>query len=498
MSEYEDLHADIERMRAEAHTILDRAGGEDLRADDADRFNQLTSDIQARKKRMGEIDQLLSDIARAGQSGSGLYIERGAAGDYDRDPVADPRSAENFRSRRYKDPWDLRSVHTFGRERHELAAEFRSRALSAVEQMPGASDRVRAAATHIIESHDDEDGRLSQQILATSTPAYLGAWSKLARNQESTLTPEESQAIREVKTAQRAMSLTDSAGGYLVPFQLDPSVIITSAGSRNDIRRFARQVVATGDVWHGVSSGAVSWSWDGEAAEVSDDSTTFAQPTIKNHKAQGFIPISIEAFEDGANVTAEVAKLLAFGKDSLEADAFINGLGDGSNQPKGLITALDGTSAEMAPVTAETLSLGDLYNIQGALPARHRANAAWLANNLIYNKVRQFDTNGGAALWEFLGADRPINLLGRPVGEAEAMDGTWNAAATADNFVLAFGNFENFVITDRIGFSVEFLPHLFGANRRPTGQRGWYAYYRVGSDVVDPGAFKLLNIATTA
>lgn len=486
----------LEQVRAAAQQLLDNAEG-DLSGAEATRFQALTTHGQALQEEARQYDARLTGMLQSLASGQ-AKLERGAAGDYDRDPVADPRSAEDFRSRRYKNPWDMRSLQTHGRERHELTAEYRARALSAVEQMPGASDSVREAATQIIQRHDDEHGRLSQQILATSTPAYMRAWSKLARNRKETLTPDESQALVDVEYAARAMSLTDSAGGYLVPFQLDPTVIITSAGSRNDIRQFARQVVATGDVWHGVSSGAAQWSWDSEANQVSDDSTTFAQPAIKNHKAQAFIPISIEAFEDGANITEEVAKILAEGKDELEAKAFITGLGDGSNQPKGLITALDGTSAEMAPVTPETFSLSDLYNVQGALPARHRARASWLANNLIYNRVRQFDTNGGAALWEYLTGDRPVKLLGREVGEAEEMKGTWNTAATADNFVLAFGNFQHFVITDRIGFRVEFVPHLFGANQRPTGQRGWYAYYRVGSDVVDPGAFKLLNIATTA
>ncbi|WP_078309202.1 phage major capsid protein [Mycobacterium sp. 96-892] len=487
MSEHDDLSADVQRIRTEAAQILERAAGKELSPDDADRFERLMADGDARKKRMDEIDQELANI----RNGAFTVVDQRGS-----DPVGDPRSAEDFRSRKHKNPWDLRSVQAYGLERHELTAEFRSRALSAVEAMPGASDRVRNAATEIIERFDDEDGRLSQQVLATSTPAYLRAWSKMARNKKELLTSEESQAIREVERAARAMSLTDSAGGYLVPFQLDPTVIITSAGSRNDIRQFARQVVATGDEWHGVSGGAVQWSWDGEATEVSDDSPTLGQPTIPNYKAQGFVPIGIEALEDGANVTEEVAKLLAAGKDDLEAEAFITG--SGSGRPTGLVTALDGTSAEVAALTPETFALADLYNIQGALPARHRIRASWLANNLIYNKVRQFDTNGGAGLWERLPDDRPAKLLGKPVGEAEAMKGTWNAAATADNFVLAFGDFENFVITDRIGFRVEFLPHLFGANRRPTGQRGWYAYYRVGSNVVDPGAFKILNIATTA
>lgn len=449
-----------------------------------DEFTRLESHIERLDAR-----NRIAQIGRGARTGT---LERGSAGDYDADPLDDPRSAGA--SHRYRDPWALGEIRTFGREPHELSAEFRARALSAIEMMPGANDRVREAATTIIEQQDDSRSTLARHAVMLSSPAYLRAWSKMSRNEQHLLSPEETRAVTEV----RAMSLTDNAGGYLVPFQLDPAVIITSAGSRNDIRMFARQVVATGDVWHGVSSGAVSWSWDGEAAEVSDDSTTFGQPTIKTHKAQGFVPISIEAFEDAANVTQEVARLLAFGKDTLEAQAFITGAGDGSNQPTGLITALDGSSAEMGPVTPETFALADVYAVHGALPARHRANASWLANNLLYNQIRQFDTNGGAGLWEYLGGDRPAQLLGRPVGEAEAMDAAWNASATADNFVLAFGDFQNYVIADRLGMAVEFLPHLFGSNRRPTGQRGWYAYYRVGAGVVDPGAFKLLNVATTA
>ena len=37
-----------------------------------------------------------------------------------------------------------------------------------------------------------------------------------------------------------------------------------------------------------------------------------------------------------------------------------------------------------------------------------------------------------------------------------------------------------------------------GANRRPTGQRGALLWFRTGSNVVVPQAFRLLNVATTA
>jgi HK97 family phage major capsid protein len=124
--------------------------------------------------------------------------------------------------------------------------------------------------------------------------------------------------------------------------------------------------------------------------------------------------------------------------------------------------------------------------------------ASWLANRNIYNLVRQFDTSGGADMWERIGADVPPLLMGRPALEAEAMDSGFDASATANNYLAVFGDFENYVIADRVGMSVEFIPHLMGANQRPAGKRGWYAWYRVGADSVNDAAFRLLNVATTA
>jgi predicted phage gp36 major capsid-like protein len=36
------------------------------------------------------------------------------------------------------------------------------------------------------------------------------------------------------------------------------------------------------------------------------------------------------------------------------------------------------------------------------------------------------------------------------------------------------------------------VPHLFGANRRPTGQRGLYAFWRNNSKVLVDNAFRVL------
>lgn len=487
----------VNRLR-EIKSEMDRVAALNEPTDEDERyFEELHEEFQnvdVYRKKLERQHKLAQITQRAdGLSANTLRMERGfAAGsndDYDRDALREPDSIEE---KRFRNPWDLTEVRTFDRPTGELTSEYRSRALSAIERMPAATDRIRQAATELIERWDSEDGRLSKLCLALSEPTYLRAWSKLARDPVATdLDADERRAVSRVQSFARAMSLTDAAGGYLVPFQLDPTVIITANGSVNQIRQVARQVISTTDVWHGVSSGAVSWSYDAEAAEVSDDSTTFAQPTIPVYKAQGFVPISIEAFQDEANVTQEVGRLLAFGKDVLEANAFA--VGTGSGMPTGIITALAGGSSEVAATTADTFALADVYKLHGALPARYRSmpSTAWMANNLIYNQIRQFDTAGGAGLWAYVGDGRPETLLGKRVLESEDMDGTVTAAA--NNYLAVFGDFSNYVIADRIGMTVEFVPHLFGANQRPTNSRGWLAYVRHGADSVNDGAFRLLN-----
>lgn len=490
----------INRLR-EITTEMERLGElDELNPEDDAYFTELRSEFSTVDKHRKYLERQaqLADIRSAAGSisATGLRRERGFGGTAgtgtdqgQRDAILEPDSIEEHR---FRNPWDLAEVRTFGRSREDVNTELRSRAADAIAKMPTASDSVREASTMIVERFDDKDATLARLVLATSSPAYLRAFAKAATNRLHELDDTEQRALQAV----RAMSLTDSAGGYLVPFQLDPTVIITANGSLNEIRRIARQVVATGDVWNGVSSGAVAWSWDAEASQVSDDATTFAQPTIPVYTARGFVPVSIEALQDMSNGAAEVARLLAEGREILEAAAFATG--SGSGQPTGIVTALTGTSSVVNSTTTDTLAVGDLYALQGGLPARYRARGSWLATNNFYNRARQFDTNGGSSLWAQLGDDRPAQLLGKPIYESEDMDGVINA--TQENHMAVFGDFSNYVIADRIGMTVEFIPHLFQQTTagsgfgRPTGQRGWFAYYRTGADSVNDAAFRMLNV----
>lgn len=413
---------------------------------------------------------------------------------YDRDPFADVRSAEDLKRR---NPWDMSNFRSFGRGTAAQAAEFRARALDAVAKMPGASDTVRQGGTKIVEQWDDADGRLSRFVLASSSPAYMRAFVKAATGRQMQQTREEQEAVADVEAAYRAMSLTDNAGGFLTPYQLDPTVIITSAGSFNPVRQVARQMVATTDVVNLVSSTQVSFSFKAEATELSDNATTYANPQIAIQTASALVPISIQAYMDLENVTAQVARQLAFGKDTLESQKFITGAA-ASNEPVGVqaivSASANASTCRVASKTTDTFAYADLYTVKSSLPARYRQspNCAWLANDAFWSLTR---TGAGSAPsdWTDPSGDVPPRFLGKQVLEAEAMISS--VTATADNFAVIIGDFNEYVIADRIGLTVEFVPHLTGtANNYPSLQRGWAAYFRVGANITHPGAFRVYNI----
>jgi hypothetical protein len=161
-----------------------------------------------------ERGRLVSAVQNGAPSIAGTgYMSQGNDS-YDRDVFRDPISGTQV-TFRGSNPWDLRSVQHFGRSREAVGGELRSRARSAIERMPGADDRIRSAATNFVDQQDSPDGALSRQILATSDPAYLRAFAKLSRNpMGTTLDVDDRNALARVDEF-RAMSLTDSAGGYL-------------------------------------------------------------------------------------------------------------------------------------------------------------------------------------------------------------------------------------------------------------------------------------------
>lgn len=384
--------------------------------------------------------------------------------------------------------YDITSLRRSARSVDDLATLMRDNALRAVElnhyDSEADDDAVRSKIERLLRTVDTKDGDLARRILTTGSEVYDRAFGKMCfAGSTDVLTNEERAAL--------AVGAT-TTGGFAVPFSLDPSVIMTDAGVVNPIRQIARVVTITGKQWQGVTSAGITVSRAAEAAEASDNSPTLAQPTVTPTRVQGFVPFSFEIDQDWSQMRGELAMMFQEAKDTEEATSFVTGSGT-PPQPEGVVTgvlAVSGSVVETA--TASALVVGDIFKPVDALPPRHTANASWLASKGIYNRVRQLDTNGGANLWARLAEGRPSRLVDYPVYEASAMS---NDISTASAVVALLGDFKKFLIVDRIGMSVELIPHLFGtSNNFPTGQRGLYAVWRNSSKVLDPNAFRLLKV----
>lgn len=398
------------------------------------------------------------------------------------------------------DPFDLSTIRANLMDPSGWGRELKSRAMYVLERstFPWKISRedAQAQVAELLETKDTEDGVLARRLLLTGSPTYRRAFGKVL--QGAHLTQQEQIAVEAVRSYERAMSTgTGSAGGFAVPFQLDPTVVVTSNGSVNPLRRIARVERIVSNEWRGVTSEGITAEYVAEATEAGDDSPVLAQPAITPERAQAFVPFSIEIGQDWSALQSEMARMLNIAKDDLEADKFVLGAGSGSDEPEGVVAGLD-VGSHVLTAAANTFADEDVYALTEELPPRFRPLAQFVANKAIYNKVRQFDTQGGAQLWMRIGeglADRPsgntgAELVGYPANEASAMA----SAVAGSALILLIGDFQHYVIVDRVGMSIEVIPHLFGANRRPTGQRGLYAFWRNSAEIIADNAFRLLKV----
>jgi HK97 family phage major capsid protein len=390
------------------------------------------------------------------------------------------------------DIWALDEYRRFATDQGEMVRAFRDGAMRAVERAAFPHEGVRRedAQSHVarlLDTIDRSHGLLAQRILATGSPTYERAFGKYLAGRKETMTVEEQSALAVAESVERAMGTGGAEGGFAVPYFLDPTLIPSYNLEVVPIRALSRIETITGERWRGVTSSGVTASYDDEATEVSDDSVTLAQPEVFVDKAQAFVPFSIEIAQDWGALQSELARLIQEAKDNLEASAFIKGTGHANKQPEGLLV---GATTWLDTAASNTFSVSDVYAIKNKVPVRWRAKGRFLAEASIFDYVRQFDTYGGASMWVQLTAGNPPTLIGYPAYEASTMDSTLVDGAS----IMVFGDFTQFLIVDRVGLNVEVVPHLFGQNQRPTGQRGIYAHWRNSSQVLIPAAFAVLRV----
>ena len=488
----DELRNRVTEIRARLQEIDSNAQGRGLDDDEKREWNELSQElvtsedaIEEGTKRQDWITQI-SERADAREQGAHFG-------------VAPPRSQAGR-----EDLWDLTTIRSNFASPEEMIRETQDRAHRAIEtftfphqdiqrgKVP--PDFVRGHLEFLMNNiREENEGEFAAYVLRNGSPMYHRAFAKMMLNQA--LSTDEQRAL--------AVS-TGAAGGYAVPITLDPTVIPISNGVVNPIRAIARKVTITGLEYRGLTAGAVVASYGPEGTEASDNSPNLAQPDVFVEKAQSFIPYSIEIGMDWNGLQAAIAKLIGDAKDVVEGNKFTLGAGHGSNEPSGLIT---GSTNTVTTAGSASFAVADLYTLEEALPPRFRPMGQFIGNRHVYNLVRQFGQSANQNLWMpivnpaggplSLGlANRPFEeggnlgqkLIGYPANEASDMVTT----LTTGSKILVLGDPDYYLIVDRIGMTIEQIPMLFGSNRRPTGQRGMYAYWRNTGVVVDPAAWRVL------
>jgi HK97 family phage major capsid protein len=456
------IKAELQRMETSEETTEENDG--DLRDTLVERWKQLDEETKPIIRRMQEIQAITRSAADpANLEGPDGYGD-GADGGY----LGGSRPDTFFRSGR--SPYeDLDAV----RSRVVTRADLRARALDAIELEAKRGNLSRDYAEAATVKAQDNPG-IARHMLLTGSEEYQEAFRAYVEDPQG--------------MAQRAaLSLTLANGGYLLPFVLDPTVVLTNTGSANPWRRISNVKQTTSNTWNGVTSAGVNAAWLTEGTITTDGTPTVGNVQITPQKASAWVFGSYEVLED-TDFGQQLPRLLADAKDRLEEAAFATGAGSGG-VPQGVIT---GATTVVTTATTLVIAVGDIYAVQGALPPRFRnaPGASWVANVAIINSFRQLDTAGGASFWTNLGRNQPETLLGAPIYESTTMSGV----KSVGSLEAVFGDFGQFFIIDRVGVSLIYEPLVKGTGGiLPAGQAGWFMFWRTGSQVAVPNAFRVMK-----
>jgi HK97 family phage major capsid protein len=244
MKKTEEIRASVADLKTEIETL---AALDELSEEQEARFGEAIPEFEAAK---AELDASEVRDAKVAEIRSLAISEPKAV--ESTDPAPGPALV-----RGNKDPFDLGELR-FADQRG-VPAELRARAHDALEQAPAyMTDEHRQAVAEKIDA--EADGEIARFCLEHGSDEYREAHMQYLRGGTDAV---------ENRTA---LSTSGANGGYFIPFQLDPTLILTNSGTKNPFRQIARIETIASNVWHGISSAGVTAEWTAEAAEVTDAS----------------------------------------------------------------------------------------------------------------------------------------------------------------------------------------------------------------------------------
>ena len=299
----------------------------------------------------------------------------------------------------------------------------------------------------------------------------------------------------------KAMSTAVAAdGGYLVDPQTAETIrsMLTSTSSLRALANVVQVEATSFDVL--IDRSEVGSGWATETGATTETGTpTIERISIKLHELSAMPKASQRLLDDSAfDVEGWLAGKIATRFIRAEAAAFING--DGVDKPKGILLPAKVANASWtwgnlgyiptgaASDFATTNASDCIVNLVYALGADYRANGAFIMNSKTAGAVRKMKDADGRFMWgDSLQAGEPARLMGYPVLICEDMPDVG-----ANTYPIAFGDFAaGYTIAERPDLRI--LRDPFSAKPHVL----FYASKRVGGEVTDFAAIKLLKVAVS-
>ncbi|WP_208352925.1 phage major capsid protein [Pseudaestuariivita rosea] len=289
----------------------------------------------------------------------------------------------------------------------------------------------------------------------------------------------------------------NSDGGYLVDPQTSATInsVLHSTASIRSIATVVNVEATSYDVI--VDHGDMGSGWSSETAAMTETQTPqIDRISIPLHELSALPKASQRLLDDSAfDIEGWLAGKIADKFARAEAAAFV--AGDGMDKPMGFLShpSVDNdawTWGNLGYIATEVPGgLGNpdkLVEVVYALGAEYRANATFVMNSKTAGEIRKVKDAEGRFLWsDGLAAGEPARLLGYPVLIAEDMP---DIADGAD--AIAFGDFAaGYTVAERPDLRI--LRDPFSAKPNVL----FYATKRVGGDVSDFKAIKLLKFAAS-
>jgi HK97 family phage major capsid protein len=289
----------------------------------------------------------------------------------------------------------------------------------------------------------------------------------------------------------KALSVgSDPDGGYLVTPSMS-SKIVQAIYETSPLRQLASVETISSDSLELIDDhDQAAAGWTTETGAISETATpTLAKRSIATHELYAQPKATQKLVDDSAiDIEGWLSTKIAdiFGRK--ENTAFISG--SGSGQPRGILTYAAGTSwGQIQQINSGvngSLSADSVVTLFYALKDAYSKRASFLMNRTVVQEMRLLkQTSSNQYLWQpGLSAGTPDTLMGVPVLMAADMP-----VAATGSLSVAVGDFQSaYQIVDRRGITILRDPFT----EKPFVK--FYATKRVGGDVVNYDAIKLLKL----